>query len=121
METDPISGVRLLGEPVPYLDGGEEAMRQVLEGPIDRTTGSDELAARINDWPSRYHLSRLRANLLRPLRLGPGARLLGVGAGTGPVARDAGEQGAEVGALEGSLPRARVAASRCEGLDRVEV
>ena len=110
-----------LGEPVPYLDGSEAELLTVMTAAADRDTGSDELAAAVHDWPTRYHLSRSRANLLRPLRIEPGMRVLDVGAGTGAIARHLGEQGAEVLALEGSLSRARVAAARCHDLGNVRV
>jgi O-antigen biosynthesis protein len=118
---DPESGVRLLGDTVPYADGAEDEVLRTLSLAADRSTASDELAAQIRDWPTRYHFSRLRANLLRPFAIGPGHRVLDVGAGTGTLCRYLGEQGAEVLALEGTLPRARAAAARCHGLPNVEV
>lgn len=120
-EIDPASGVRLIGPPTDYADGSEAAVLSVLEAAGDRSAASDELARAVTGWESRYHLSRLRANLLRPLRLGPGMRVLDAGAGTGALARYVAETGAEVVALEGSLARARAAAARCDGLDNVEV
>ncbi len=120
-EVDARSGVRLLGREVDYADGSEDEILDILEEASDRSTASDELADHIRDWPTRYHLSRRRANLLRPLRLGPGVRVLDVGAGTGALARHVAETGADVVALEGSLPRARATAARCEGLANVEV
>jgi SAM-dependent methyltransferase len=118
---DAESGVRLLGDPVAYADGAEDEVLRTLREAADRSTASDELAARITDWPTRYHFSRLRANLLRPFTLGNGMRVLDVGAGTGTLARYVGECGADVLALEGTLPRARAAAARCVSLPSVEV
>jgi precorrin-6B methylase 2 len=121
MATDPLSGVLLLGESLPYLDQAEEALLTTMRGAGDRSTASDELADHIVDWPTRYHLSRLRSNVLRPLRLEPGMRVLDAGAGTGVLSRYLGEQGVEVLALEGNIERARVAQARCEGLAGVTV
>lgn len=118
---DARSGVRLIGGEVDYADGSEGPILEVLEEAHDRSTASDELARHVADWPTRYHLSRQRANLLRPLALGPGTRVLDVGAGTGVLTRYAAETGADVVALEGALPRARAAAARCDGLPNVEV
>ncbi len=118
---DARSGVRLIGGEVDYADGSEDPVLEILEEADDRSTASDELARHIVDWPTRYHLSRQRANLLRPLTFGPGTRVLDVGAGTGAIARHVAETGADVVALEGTLPRARAAAARCEGLPNVEV
>ena len=113
--------IRTLDGHITYSDGSEERILQILRGASDRSSDSDELAASITDWPSRYHLSRQRANLLRPLRVGPGIRILEIGAGTGILSRHLGETGARVVALEGSIDRARAAALRCAGLDTVEV
>jgi SAM-dependent methyltransferase len=106
---------------VSYADGAEGQVLGTLTRAADRSTASDELAAQIIDWPTRYHFSRLRANLLRPFVIGPAHRVLDVGAGTGALCRYLGEQGAEVVALEGTLPRARAAAARCAGLPNVLV
>ncbi|MEQ1873062.1 MAG: class I SAM-dependent methyltransferase [Ilumatobacteraceae bacterium] len=118
---DPESGVRLLGDTVPWADGKEDVVLDFLQSAVDRTVASDELAAHITDWPTRYHFSRVRANLLRPFVIGPGIRVLDVGAGSGTATRYLGDQGAHVVALEGSLSRARSAAARCRDLPNVEV
>ena len=121
MNRDPETGIRLLDGHLSYRDGSEDRVLEILRRASDRSSDSDELAAAVTDWPSRYHLSRQRANLLRPLRLGPGMRVLEVGAGTGAISRYLGETGAEVVALEGNLERARAAAVRCSDLANVEV
>ncbi|MGQ0433545.1 MAG: class I SAM-dependent methyltransferase [Microthrixaceae bacterium] len=113
--------VRRVGEGVPYLDGAEARLLEVMLTSTDRSSGSDELDDEIVDWPSRYHLSHQRSNLLRPLTITPGTRVLDVGAGTGSLARYLGEQGASVVALEGNMARAEVAAARCADLSNVEV
>jgi len=113
--------VRFLGEPLPYEDGAEDELTQIFLSAGDRTTGAAELEARIHDWPSRYHLSGRRANLLRALDIRPGDRVLDVGAGTGLLSRYLVEQGATVVALEGNGARAHAAAARLDGLDHCEV
>jgi SAM-dependent methyltransferase len=113
--------VRHIGTGVSYADGAEDDILRALASADDLTSGSDELAARIVDWPTRYHFSHQRTNLLRPLAIGQGTRVLDVGGGTGIVARYLGEQGADVVALEGNPDRARAAAVRCRELDGVEV
>lgn len=121
MKSDPQSGVLILGPSLPYLDTAEDQLLTVMREAGDRSSGSDELARHITDWPRRYHLAAARTNLLRPLRLRPGMRVLDAGAGTGVLSRYLGEQGLEVLALEGNLARARVAQARCEALDNVTV
>ena len=52
-----------------WRDGAEDRLESILREAADRSTASDDLASRISDWPTRYHLDRRRTNLLRPLRL----------------------------------------------------
>jgi len=121
MNRDPDSGIRILDRTIEYRDGSEDRLYSILAEASDRSSLSDELAEKIQDWPTRYHLSRQRANLVRPLNLDPSLRILEIGAGTGAISRYLGESGASVTALEGSLERARAAALRCEDLENVEV
>ena len=79
-----------------WRDGSEDRIAGILRDATDRSSGSDELAAHIDDWPTRYHFGRARTNLLHPIRLGPGVRVLDVGAGSGVNSRWAAEQGATV-------------------------
>lgn len=102
-----------------YSDGAEQRITSILRKARDRSDGSDELAQVIVDWETRYHLSPLRANLLRPLNIRSGLRVLEVGCGTGVLSRWLGEQGASVTALEPVSLRAEAARLRCEGLDNV--
>ena len=113
--------VRRIGAGVPYVDGSEEGLLHLLQQAVDLSSGSDELDSHIVDWPTRYHLSHQRANLLRPIEVPEGARVLDVGAGAGALSRYLGERSASVLALEGNMARAEVAAERCRDLDAVEV
>ena len=96
-----------------WRDGSEDVVLGILRAATDRSSASDELAAHIVDWPTRYHFGRARTNLLHPLGLEPGMRVLDVGAGTGVMSRFAAEQGASVLAVEGDGRRAEAAALRC--------
>lgn len=113
--------VPILGSGVSYLDGAEPELLALMRAASDRSSGSDELMHHIHDWPSNYHLSPLRENLLLPLTLTPGLRVLDVGCGTGTLTRRIAESGAEVIGLEGSLARAQVAAERVRGLDNARI
>ena len=106
-----------------YSEGAEAERRllDIVESISDRSTFSDEYLERIVDWSTRYHFSRARHCLLRPLDIGPGERVLELGCGTGAITRYLGETGAQVTAVEGSLARARVAAARCHDLPNVTV
>lgn len=113
--------VEVLGGGVPYLDGAEDELLQVMTRATDRSSGSDELAQHIRDWPTRYHLSPLRENLLLPVRLGPGTEVLDIGCGTGALTRKIAESGAGTIGLEGSPARAQVAAARVRGLANARI
>ena len=112
-----------------YSDGDEVETRiaAIIRGAGDRSLFSPALRAGITDWPSRYHLSPNRANLLRPFadRIA-GRRVLEVGAGCGAISRYLGELAAGPGggtivALESSRRRAGIARLRTEDLPAVQV
>jgi SAM-dependent methyltransferase len=107
----------------PYSDGedAERYLFDALKGAEDLSCGSDELVGLIRDWPSEYHLSPTRLNLLSGLRLQPHDRVLEIGAGCGAMTRLIGESGAQVLAIEGSARRAEIAACRCRDLHNVQV
>ena len=106
-----------------YSDGAEAERRicEIVRSAHDRSTFSSELAGAITDWPSEYHLSRQRHCIVRPLGIKPGDRVLELGCGCGAVTRHLGEIGADVTAIEGAWPRARIAAERCRDLPNVTV
>ena len=107
-----------------YSDGeaSERRLLQILQSTEDLSSGSKELESHISDWPSEYHLSRKRSNLLRPLNLEGVERVLELGCGCGAISRYLGEQrGLQIDSVEGSRVRARLAASRCRDLDNVRV
>jgi len=109
---------------IAYSDGDEVERRlaDIIAAASDCSVLSRELCRHITDWPSRYHLSQLRANLLRPFAaLLPGKTVLEIGAGMGALSRYLGESGAEVLALEGSPRRAAIARSRTRELANVTV
>ena len=109
---------------IAYSDGDEVEQRlaQLIAQATDLRVLSDELKQHITDWPSLYHLSSSRANLLRPFaqRLSD-VDILEIGAGCGAITRYLGESGARVLALEGSARRAAIARSRTRDLPQVEV
>src|SRR5581483_8313776 len=82
---------------------------------------STELARHCTDWPSRYHLSGTRTNVLRPFEEFLCGDILEVGAGCGAITRYLGECGGNVLALEGSPRRAAIAASRTRDLNNATV
>ncbi len=106
-----------------YSDGSEveNRMLSILKNTEDVSTLSPQLANAIRDWPTEYHFSSARHNLLRPFAIGPRQRVLELGSGCGALTRYLGESGATVVAVEGSLPRAGITAERCRDLPNVSV
>lgn len=107
-----------------YSDGDEieNYLLEVVRNAQDRSVISEELRNAIKDWPSLYHLSRRRSNLLRPFEEElKGKKILEIGCGCGAITRYLGEIGAQVLALEGSPRRAQIARERCRDLDNITV
>ena len=111
--------------PFDYSDGDEveERLLNQLQETNDISLASDELQRLMVDWPSEYHFSPLRANLLSPFRLEQFPKILEIGSGCGAVTRQLGETcpDSEILALEGSMRRAQISLARCRGLENVEV
>src|SRR5690606_18654041 len=110
-------------EGIAYSDGDEIEQRiaSVIRNANDLSTLSDELERHCTDWPSTYHLSKTRANILRPFEKDLTGDILEIGAGCGAITRYLGERGANVLSLEGSPRRAAIARQRSRDLDNVTV
>ena len=108
---------------IAYSDGDDVEMRiaSVIQKASDISVLSTELRQHCTDWPSLYHLSGTRANILRPFEKLLKGDVLEIGAGCGAITRYLGECGANVLALEGSPRRATIARSRTRDLDNVTV
>ncbi len=107
-----------------YSDGDEVENRifNVVQEATDRSLFSPELASAIIDWPSAYHLSPIRANILRPFEpIFAGKWILEIGAGCGILTRYLAELGCRVIAVEASRRRAKILRARTADLDNVAV
>lgn len=106
-----------------YSDGQEIEMRvaSIIKEASDNSVLSVELRQHCTDWPSLYHLSGTRSNILRPFEKILKGDILEIGAGCGAITRYLGECGANVLALEGSPQRAAIARSRTRDLENVTV
>ncbi|MEJ1354017.1 MAG: class I SAM-dependent methyltransferase [Candidatus Sedimenticola sp. (ex Thyasira tokunagai)] len=106
-----------------YSDGDvvELWLLEIIEKASNISASSPELTSAIFDWPSEYHLSSARHNLLRPFGIGPEHNVLELGCGCGAMTRYLGETGATVIAVEGSKRRAQIAAARCRDLPNVTI
>ena len=118
-------GIRVLEgfRGISYSDGAEAEnhILHCVRRAKDLSSTSDELSRMIRDWPSQYHLSSARSQLLRGFHLDPTSSALEIGCGCGAITRFLGENLAEVHAVEGSLVRAQIAAARCRDLPNVSV
>ncbi|WP_162264318.1 class I SAM-dependent methyltransferase, partial [Legionella gratiana] len=111
-------------ESIAYNDGDEVENRiiSVILQAKDISLFSPELKIHCIDWPSLYHLSASRANILRPFHsMLSGADVLEIGSGCGAITRYLGECGARVLALEGTLRRAEITRARTRDLSNVAV
>lgn len=107
-----------------YSDGddAENYVLSVVTDAEDLSVDSLELSAKMKDWPSTYHLTSRRSNLLKPFQEWlKGKRILEIGCGCGAITRFLGESGALVVSVEGSFRRAQIARQRCRDLSNVDV
>lgn len=112
---------RLAAEEFSYTDGDatEAEIHRIVRSARDRSVSSFELERSIRDWPTEYHLSRARTNLLRPFQLNRFDSVLEIGSGCGAITRYLGENCRRVTALEGSANRAAIVRDRCADLKNV--
>ncbi|SCX19581.1 Methyltransferase domain-containing protein [Nitrosomonas eutropha] len=108
---------------IAYSDGDEVEQRiaSIINEVSDLDVLSTELRQHCTDWPSLYHLSGTRANILRPFENDLHGDILEIGAGCGAITRYLGECGGNVLALEGSPRRAAIARARTRDLQNVTV
>ena len=103
---------------------GEKTERKTLEilrRARDLGIFSESLQREIHDWPTQYHFSPNRHNLLRHLQFRQEMSILELGAGCGAITRQLGEAAGEVWAIEGGRLRAACAAARTRDLPGVRV
>ena len=112
-----------------YSDGQEieQRLKAIFTNASDLSCTSYELKSHISDWPTEYHLTPVRSNLIRALDLTGVKRVLELGCGCGSISRYLGDvkhaDGSviQVDSIEGSPVRAELAALRCRDLDNVTV
>lgn len=119
------SGVWILAghEKFGYSDGAESEayLERAFRESKDLTSGSAELESWIKDWPSEYHLTSRRAQLLSGFEFNRSMKVLEVGCGCGAITRFLGETFDDVVSVEGSISRARLARLRTRDLPHVTV
>lgn len=106
-----------------YNDGdeSEEYLLKTIKETSDKSIYSEELMSKIKDWPSRYHLTPTRHNLLRPLNINNNMSVLEIGCGCGAITRYIAENAGIVVGVEGSRRRASIASARCSDMNNVSI
>lgn len=107
-----------------YSDGDatEQKIGRIVANADNVDVFSQELIEQIDDWPSEYHFSPRRANLMRWLDgLDSTARVLELGCGCGAITKALAEAGCQIDAVEGSTRRASIAAQRVRNHEGVKV
>ncbi|WP_371364162.1 hypothetical protein SRRS_50020 [Sporomusa rhizae] len=111
-------------KPIDYADGSEEYLEKVFEElPEFGSEQNTGLQKYIVNWPSRYHLSGMRVNLLEAVTelFKPDWNALELGGGMGAVTPWLAKRFQTVDVVEGSLLRAKVLRRRVQDVNNVEV
>jgi 2-polyprenyl-3-methyl-5-hydroxy-6-metoxy-1,4-benzoquinol methylase len=105
-----------------YSDGDrvEKIIYNALKNSPDNSSNSKYLKNKIADWPTEYHFSQNRHNLIRHLDL-TNKSVLELGAGCGCITRYLAENSKKVDAVEGSIARAKCISERCRDLSNFSV
>jgi len=106
-----------------YSDGhfSELYLKRAFTDVKDLSSTSYELEKWIKDWPSEYHLSRKRSQLLSGFDFDRSKKVLEVGCGCGAITRFLGETFDDIVAVEGSAARAKLARLRTKDMGNISI
>src|SRR5690606_3357562 len=108
---------------ISYSDGTIEnlifdRLKSLPENKIERER---ELEEGIVDWPTKYHFTWERVNILKPLDFNGDERVLELGGGTGVLSEYLCDRVRDVVSIEGTLSRAKSIAARCKYKKNIDV
>lgn len=105
-----------------YFDSSEEYLLSVFETSKVNWVYPYEAQKYIKDWPTRYHFSHQRTNLIEAFtEFFEGKRILELGAGTGTLTGILSFLASHVDAVEGSTQRAILIKERLKHVDNLRV
>lgn len=108
---------------ISYSDG--EIERNILtvlkDLPSNKIEKFKVLEEGIIDWPSEYHLSWVRQNILKPINFNKEETILELGGGTGILSEFIAGKVAQLITIEGTLLRGMDIATRCSSFDNLDI
>ncbi|MCX7965059.1 MAG: class I SAM-dependent methyltransferase [Syntrophorhabdaceae bacterium] len=106
-----------------YTDGSEEYLFEIFKNIKNISSYPTELQRYIKDWPTQYHLSYKRTNLLEGIKelFNNNWKVLELGGGTGILTHWLGDFFQKVDVVEGSYKRAKIIRERLKGKKNVDV
>ena len=111
------------GPEIDYADSSEDYLVNLFLNTNHMNSYPVEMQQHITDWPTRYHLSHMRTNLLESVKelFSPDSKVLELGAGMGALTLWLCDHFRHVDAVEGSLKRAQALRARAKDRNNLRV
>jgi O-antigen biosynthesis protein len=111
------------GPEIDYADSSEDYLLNLFLSKNHMNSYPVEMQRHIKDWPTRYHLSHMRTNLLESVKglFSPDSKVLELGAGMGALTLWLCDHFRHVDAIEGSLKRAQALRARAKDRNNLRV
>lgn len=108
---------------VAYSDGEIEEVifNELSKLPKDRFKREIILEEAIVDWPTKYHFTWERVNILKPIDFNTNDRVLELGGGTGILSEYICGKVKELITIEGTLNRAKSISARCKNHNNIDI
>lgn len=123
-ETDPFKNLYYNKEDeVSYSDGEiEDSIFNILNQlPPNKLQRHNKLEEEIINWPTKYHFTWERVNILKPIVFNKTDHVLELGGGTGILTEYISDRVEKLITIEGTLNRARSIAARCKNHDNLDI